>query len=89
MNGYTQEEISNYLEISQPLYSQVENGNRPLREKYLEPLSLLYGFTLQELLGDTLKMLEDKTFNMLSENHNFIEYATNDMNFDAIAGDLV
>lgn len=83
LNGYTQQQIADYLEISQPLYSQVEKCKRPLKDEYIEPLALLYGFTLHEIITEPLTVLEDKAFGIIYRNIDFVEYAlSNDVSVE-------
>ena len=62
ITGYSQKEIAEYLSISQPLYSQVENGNRPLRFTYIEALAYLYELTVEEMLNEDIETLKDKVW---------------------------
>lgn len=62
ITGYSQKEIAEYLSISQPLYSQVENGNRPLRFAYIEALAYLYELTVEEMLNEDIETLKDKVW---------------------------
>ena len=39
--GYTQSEFAKYLGITQTAYSMIENGIRPLSDKYVPGLSAL------------------------------------------------
>ena len=59
--GYTQIQIANYLGISQPLYSQLEKGNRTIQPTHAEKLSILYNTNKEFLLGETNKPRRNHT----------------------------
>ena len=50
-NGYTQEQVSNYLGITQSNLSKIENGERNFNMTLLDKLCLLYNCTPEYLLG--------------------------------------
>ena len=52
-NKYTQEQVSNYLNISQSNLSKIENGDRNLNITLLDKLCLLYNCTPKYLLRET------------------------------------
>ncbi len=52
-NGYTQEQVSKYLEITQSNLSKIENGDRNFNMTLLEKLCLLYNCSPEYLLGQT------------------------------------
>lgn len=52
-NGYTQEQVSNYLEITQSNLSKIENGERNFNITLLDKLCLLYNCSPEYLLGET------------------------------------
>lgn len=52
-NGYTQKEVSNYLEISQSRLSQIENGKINFNMTILNKLCLLYDCSPEYLEGKT------------------------------------
>lgn len=52
-NGYTQEQVSNYLGITQSNLSKIENGERNFNMTLLDKLCLLYNCTPEYLLGET------------------------------------
>ena len=51
-NGYTQEQVSNYLQITQSNLSKIENGERNFNMTLLDKLCLLYNCTPEYLLGE-------------------------------------
>ena len=73
-SGYTQKEISEYLAISSSLYSQVENGNRPLRFGYIEALAQLYGITLMEMLHEDEETLKPKLWTTSNYEYEWITH---------------
>lgn len=52
-NNLTQLEISNYLEISRPLYSLYESGKREIPISLLSKLAKKYNTSIDYLIGDT------------------------------------
>ncbi len=52
-NGYTQEQVSNYLGITQSNLSKIENGERNFNMTLLDKLCLLYNCSPEYLLGET------------------------------------
>ena len=51
-NGYTQQQVSNYLEITQSNLSKIENGERNFNMILLDKLCLLYNCSPEYLLGE-------------------------------------
>ncbi|WP_405309599.1 helix-turn-helix domain-containing protein [Methanobrevibacter sp.] len=52
-NGYTQEQVSNYLGITQSNLSKIENGERNFNMTLLDKLCLLYNCSPEYLLGES------------------------------------
>jgi transcriptional regulator with XRE-family HTH domain len=52
-NGYTQEQVSDYLGITQSNLSKIENGERNFNMSLLNKLCLLYNCSPEYLLGET------------------------------------
>lgn len=52
-NGYTQEQVSIYLGITQSNLSKIENGERNFNMTLLDKLCLLYNCSPEYLLGET------------------------------------
>ena len=52
-NGYTQEQVSKYLGITQINLSKIENGERNFNMTLLDKLCLLYNCSPEYLLGET------------------------------------
>ena len=52
-NGYTQEQVSSYLGITQSNLSKIENGERNFNMTLLDKLCLLYNCSPEYLLGQT------------------------------------
>lgn len=52
-NGYTQEQVANYLGITQSNLSKIENGERNFNMTLLDKLCLLYNCSPEYLLGET------------------------------------
>ena len=52
-NGYTQEQVSEYLGITQSNLSKIENGERNFNMTLLDKLCLLYNCSPEYLLGET------------------------------------
>ena len=52
-NKYTQEQVANYLGITQSNLSKIENGERNFNMTLLDKLCLLYNCTPEYLLGET------------------------------------
>ncbi len=52
-NGYTQQQVSDYLGITQSNLSKIENGERNFNMTLLDKLCLLYNCTPEYLLGET------------------------------------
>ena len=52
-NGYTQEQVSKYLGITQSNLSKIENGERNFNMTLLGKLCLLYNCSPEYLLGET------------------------------------
>lgn len=52
-NNLTQLDISNYLEISRPLYSLYETGKREISISLLSKLAKKYNTSIDYLIGDT------------------------------------
>jgi transcriptional regulator with XRE-family HTH domain len=52
-NGYTQEQVSKYLGITQSNLSKIENGERNFNMTLLDKLCLLYNCSPEYLLGKT------------------------------------
>lgn len=55
--GYTQEEVGQYLGISQPAYNKYEKGETALSMPQLEKLAALYGVEEYDLLHGTSETL--------------------------------
>ena len=51
-NGYTQEQVSSYLGITQSNLSKIENGERNFNMTLLDKLCLLYNCSPEYLLGE-------------------------------------
>ena len=51
-NGYTQEQVSKYLGITQSNLSKIENGERNFNMTLLDKLCLLYNCSPEYLLGE-------------------------------------
>ncbi|MBQ6813707.1 MAG: helix-turn-helix transcriptional regulator [Methanobrevibacter sp.] len=51
LNGYTQKEVADYLEIDQSYLSKIEKGERNLNELSFEKICLLYDCSPDYLLG--------------------------------------
>lgn len=51
-NEYTQEQVSDYLEIKQSYLSKIENGERNFNMALLDKLCLLYNCSHEYLLGE-------------------------------------
>jgi len=49
--GYTQEQVADYLNISQPAYARIENGNRNSWSNYLEPLCVFFEVQPEDLIS--------------------------------------
>lgn len=59
-NGHCQKEIADQLNISQPLYSQIENGNRNIKFDKLLQFCDIYGISLHEIKNhDSERIVED------------------------------
>ena len=52
-NGYTQEQVSDYLGITQSNLSKIENGEENFNMTLLDKLCLLYDCSVEYLLGKT------------------------------------
>lgn len=52
-NGYTQEQVSDYLGITQSNLSKIENGERNFNMTLLDKLCLLYNCSPEYLIGET------------------------------------
>lgn len=65
--GYSQTEMSILMDISQALYSQIENGNRRLTEDKLETLCELFGITTETFTDSTPSELLDTLFKISRE----------------------
>lgn len=52
-NGYTQEQVSTYLGITQSNLSKIENGEKNLNMTLLDKLCLLYNCSPEYLMGKT------------------------------------
>ena len=52
-NGYTQEQVANYLGIAQSNLSKIENGERNFNITLLDKLCLLYNCSPEYLMGKT------------------------------------
>ena len=52
-SGYTQEQVSSYLGITQSNLSKIENGERNFNMTLLDKLCLLYNCSPEYLLGKT------------------------------------
>lgn len=48
--GLSQEQVADYLHISQSTYARIENGERSSWANYLEPISKLFNIPAEELL---------------------------------------
>ncbi len=48
--GLTQEEVADYLHISQPTYARIENGETNSWVTYIKPISELFDIQPEELL---------------------------------------
>ena len=59
ISGYSQKQIADFLQISQPLYSQIEKGNRKIKTEKLERLCNLYCLTLQDFLNNDEEKLAE------------------------------
>ena len=51
-NGYTQEQVANYLNVDQSMIAKIENGTRNIGVSELSKLASLYGCELGVLLGE-------------------------------------
>lgn len=49
INGLTQTQVANFLEVDQSLITKIENGERNLKLVYLEKLCNLYGVSVGSL----------------------------------------
>ena len=59
-NGHSQTEIAQMLDISQPLYSQIENGNRNIKIDKLLRFCDIYDVSLHEIKNhDSERIVED------------------------------
>ena len=52
-NGYSQDQVANYLGITQSNLSKIENGERNFNMTLLDKLCLLYNCSSEYLLGET------------------------------------
>ena len=52
-SGYTQEQVSNYLGITQSNLSKIEHGDRNFNMTLLDKLCLLYNCSPEYLLGES------------------------------------
>ena len=52
-NGYTQQQVAEYLEITQSNLSKIENGERNFNMTLIDKLCLLYNCSPEYLLGET------------------------------------
>lgn len=48
----TQDAVAEYLGVTRPVVSNLENGKRPIALSELTRLAMLYGFPVQYFLGD-------------------------------------
>ena len=70
--GHNQKEMSKLLGISQPLYSNLENGNRRLTEKNMIKLCELFGIETETFKQNTTEELLNELFRM--SRNMFIEH---------------
>ena len=52
-NGYTQQNIADFLNVDQSLISKIEKGERSFTADMLNSLSSLFGVSVQSLLTDS------------------------------------
>ena len=52
-HGYTQKQVSDYLQITQSNLSKIENGERNFNMTLLDKLCLLYNCSPEYLLGES------------------------------------
>ena len=64
VNGYTQKSIADFLGISQPMYAQIEKGNRNIKLEHLEKLCNLYCVTLHDFHEHGVKWLRDRAWKL-------------------------
>lgn len=56
-NGFTQEQVAQYLNVDQSLIAKIESGERKIQLGNLESLSSLYGVDLQtNSIGEPIKV---------------------------------
>lgn len=58
--GWSQQTIADFLEISQPMYSQYEHGNRNIKDEHIEKLCNLYCLTQEEFLKSDIQTILTK-----------------------------
>ena len=67
-NKYTQKEIAEYLKITQPNYSNIENNKLKLNLEYAILLAKFYKITLAELIDENeIIYITKKELEILSE----------------------
>ncbi len=57
--GYTQEYVSECLQIGQTTYSRWDNGLMPFRLENVDKLAAVYGLSFEEFFGD-LNIIEKR-----------------------------
>ena len=65
--GLSQEQVADYLHISQSTYARIENGERGSWANYLEPISKLFEVAPEELL-------KQDTIHIKTKNNNGVVY---------------
>ncbi len=58
-NGYSQDEVAGYLDISREMISYFENGVRVPSASQLQKICDLYGIEMSELLEESAERLEE------------------------------
>ena len=53
LKGFTQEQVADYLNISQPTYARIENGQRNSWANYLESICVFFEVQPEELFKDS------------------------------------
>ena len=54
--GYTQTEFAKFLGITQTSYSMIENGIRPLSDKYVRIICITFNVSEQDLVSGQVEM---------------------------------
>jgi transcriptional regulator with XRE-family HTH domain len=60
INGYTQDQIANYLKINRSTYSNYESGDRETPIQILEKIADLYGYDLIWLFENTEEEIQNQ-----------------------------